>query len=182
MSDETFHIFKRLKKNIKRRLFRDTWNCMKFKFQCPPVKFFGTQPRSFICVLCASLCAARAELNSYDWDCVAPKIFTIWPFIEKKCADPWFILKSGRPCLRGCWWQGEEQHGLWYASSSGFLLYALGGPVFTFGHRHSASPLESRDRLRRAAPLLSPLGKKPPECSPVGALVPVAAHLTSLFP
>lgn len=46
---------------------------------------------SFLCVLSVNcFCAITAEFNSYDRDYMAwkPKIYTFWPFIKKKNADP----------------------------------------------------------------------------------------------
>lgn len=46
---------------------------------------------SFFCVLSVNcFCATTAEFNSYDRDYMAckPKIYTFWPCIEKKIADP----------------------------------------------------------------------------------------------
>ena len=56
-------------------------------------RFIGAHPFFFRSINC-SCTATVTELSSHDRDCMLhkPKIFAVWSFTEKKCANPCFRL------------------------------------------------------------------------------------------
>lgn len=69
-------------------------NEMKFRFQCPYMKFIGPEPPSLApqCLCCFD--KAEAEMRSWDRN---PKMFVIWPFTENVCWSRKSEYEMGQP-------------------------------------------------------------------------------------
>lgn len=61
-------------------------NCMKFKFQCPHIRFYRNIACPLLCIPYGCFCKVN-NAEEAVWP-TEPKIFTIWAS-QKKFADPW---------------------------------------------------------------------------------------------